>query len=553
MTRKKQMTIYWLHNLLAYGLQIAALIGGSSLLIQLLRVRTPAVRLIWFQSVLAACVLLPFVQPWNTTPAGSYVDGRANGPFAVALPLTNTPAPHSQAPSARDFVFPLLVGGVVVRLTWTVLGLWSLRRYRRASRASNLPMPAAEEFAKRAGIKAEIAISDKIAGPITFGLRSALILLPSHFERMNPETREAIVCHELIHVRRKDWLFTVLEEVILAVLWFHPAAWWLVSQIRLAREQMVDLEAIRITGSQDRYLEALLETARASRPGALVPATSFLWRGQLVKRVAAIVHSAAVVSWRRLVPSLGLALAGTLLVGRMAVMSFPLSTEAQARQQSNAAIQIESGGDHLRHRSAIEYPGWVIARHIEGLVVVEVETNEEGAVSDLRVISGPPELRRVVLQSVLGWLFDPKTQPAGTSQVAIRFRLPVAGQASATVLPEFPGFSEGEATAVAREAEQREVALKMGRMAENAEKVAKGEITGKLVSIQLHGSAEHADLRGRLPIGIGDKVDAESLQRLVDTLRTIDESFRVGLDIQQPGALSLHIFSEESGSDGKKP
>jgi Zn-dependent protease with chaperone function len=548
------MTTYWLHNLLAYGLQMAALIGSSSLLVQLLRVRTPAVRLIWFQSVLAACVLLPFVQPWHSAPTGSYVDGRANGPLAVALPLTYTPAPHSQAPSARDFVFPLLMGGVAIRLTWTALGLWSLRRYRRASRVSNLPLPAAEEFARRAGIKAEIAISDKIAGPITFGLRSALILLPSHFEDMNPEMREAIVCHELIHVRRKDWLFTVLEEVILALLWFHPAAWWLVSQIRLAREQMVDLEAIRITGSQDRYLEALLETARASRPAALVPATSFLWRGQLVKRVAAIVHSAAAVSWRRLVPSLGLALAGTLLVGRMAVMSFPLSTEAQAQQQpSNAAIQIETGGDHLRHRSAIEYPGWVIERHIEGLVVVEVETNEEGAVSDLHVISGPPELRRVVLQSVLGWVFDSKTQPAGTSQVAIRFRLPVAGQPSATVLPEFPGSSEGEATAVAREVEQKEVALKIGRMAENAERVAKGEITGKLVSIRLHGAAEHADLQGRLPIAIGDKVDAESLQRLVDTLRTIDGSFRVGLDIQQPGALSLHIFSEESGPDRKEP
>ena len=67
-------------------------------------------------------------------------------------------------------------------------------------------------------------------------------------ERMNPETQEAILCHELIHVRRKDWTFTVLEEVILAALWFHPAAWWLVSQIRLAREQMVDLEVILITG-----------------------------------------------------------------------------------------------------------------------------------------------------------------------------------------------------------------------------------------------------------------------------------------------------------------
>src|SRR5258708_18004675 len=232
-------------------------------------------------------------------------------------------------------------------MLWTVLGFWSLRRYRRASRTCNLRLPVAEEFARRAGIKAGIAISDQLTGPITFGLRSPLILLPSHFERMNPESREAILCHELIHVRRKDWLFTVLEEAILAALWFRPAAWWLGSQIRLAREQMVDLEVILITGSQDRYLEALLEAARASKPPALMPANCFLWRGHLVKRVAAIVHSAADISWRRLIASLGVALAGTFLVARMAVISFPLSSEAHAQQQSSDAIQIESGGGHV--------------------------------------------------------------------------------------------------------------------------------------------------------------------------------------------------------------
>ena len=148
-------------------------------------------------------------------------------------------------------------------------------------------------------------------------------------------------------------------------------------------------------------------------------------------RVAAIVHSAAAVSWHRLVPSLGLALAGTFLVCRLAVISFPLSIQAHARQQSSAAIQIESGGDHLLHRAALEYPGWLIEKHIEQLVEVDVTTELEGVGSDLHVIAGPPELRRVVLQSVLGWVFDPKTQPAGTTQVAIRFRPSVAGQTTA--------------------------------------------------------------------------------------------------------------------------
>lgn len=546
------MNTFWLQNLLAYGLQIGALIAGSSLLIQLLRVRTPAVRLIWFQSVLAACVLLPFLQPWNAAPAASYVRGLVNEPLTSALRLTDTPAPHSQPFSFRDFILPILVGGVAVRTLWTLLGLWSLRRYRRTSRPFDLCSLVAQEFAEGSGIEPEIAISDKITGPIAFGLRSPLILLPSHFERMNPETREAILCHELIHVRRKDWLFTVLEEAILAVLWFHPAAWWLVSQIRLAREQMVDLEVIRITGSQDRYLEALLETARASRPVALMPATFFLWRGHLVKRVASIIHSAAAVSWRRLVPSLGLALAGALLAVRIAVISFPLSSEARAQQQSSETIQIESGGEHLLHRAAIEYPGWVIERQVDGRVVVEATTNEEGAVSDLHVVSGPQELRRAVIQSVLGWVFDPKSQPAGTTQVVIRFRLPAPGQASATFLPEFPAPT-GDEEKINRDLEGREAALKMSRMAENAERVEKGELTGKLTSIRLHGSAEGTELQSRIPIQIGDKVDAESLQRVADALRSIDPGFHIGLDITQSGDVSLHIFGDKSTPEDKQP
>jgi hemolysin activation/secretion protein len=98
-----------------------------------------------------------------------------------------------------------------------------------------------------------------------------------------------------------------------------------------------------------------------------------------------------------------------------------------------------------------------------------------------------------------------------------------------------------------------EEALKMGRMAENAEKVAKGQLTGKLVSIRLHGSAEHAELASRLPIQIGDTVDAESIRRMAETLRTIDRGLHVGVEINPAGEISLHVFREESDRDAKKP
>ena len=83
--------------------------------------------------------------------------------------------------------------------------------------------------------------------------------------------QEAIACHELTHVRRRDWAAAMIEEVVRAVFWFHPGIWWLLGQIQLAREQTVDAQVIGITASRKHYIDALLAVAG----GDLVPATLF--------------------------------------------------------------------------------------------------------------------------------------------------------------------------------------------------------------------------------------------------------------------------------------
>jgi beta-lactamase regulating signal transducer with metallopeptidase domain len=100
-------------------------------------------------------------------------------------------------------------------------------------------------------VRADIQVSNEISGPVTFGFfRPAILLPPSALDD------EAIACHELVHVRRRDWLYTVFEESILAVFWFHPALWWLVSEIQLAREQSVDQEVVTILSGRERYQES---------------------------------------------------------------------------------------------------------------------------------------------------------------------------------------------------------------------------------------------------------------------------------------------------------
>ena len=98
--------------------------------------------------------------------------------------------------------------------------------------------------------RARFVLSDETSAPGTFGIRHATILLPAAFAAMDRERQSAIAAHELLHARRHDWLFLVLEELLKAVLFFHPAVHWLVGRIRLAREQAVDAAVVRRLGGR---------------------------------------------------------------------------------------------------------------------------------------------------------------------------------------------------------------------------------------------------------------------------------------------------------------
>src|ERR1700726_4423558 len=120
---------------------------------------------------------------------------------------------------------------------------------------------------------------------------------------MDTRFQSAIACHELLHVRRHDWAHHLSEEIVRAALWFHPAIAWLIARGRLAREQVVDLEVVRLTKARKPYLEALLEFAAGHAPAAAIPAPPFLSERQLAERVALMAKEVH-MSRRRLVVSL---------------------------------------------------------------------------------------------------------------------------------------------------------------------------------------------------------------------------------------------------------
>jgi TonB family protein len=199
--------------------------------------------------------------------------------------------------------------------------------------------------------------------------------------------------------------------------------WWLVDRIQLTREQVVDQEAIAHTASRERYVRALVSVALARREMALVPAPLFLRRSHLKQRITRILQETTMTT-RRLIASLTLSTTAVGLAAVFAVRAFPLQAQASPETPSGEPVAIVKGGDSLLHAGLPEYPHRAVEQRVEGDVVLEATLDERGEVTDARVLSGPDELRKASLESVLNWHYSPAALRATSTQVTIRFRLP---------------------------------------------------------------------------------------------------------------------------------
>ncbi len=232
----------------------------------------------------------------------------------------------------------IILAGIAARFTILALGLLKLRQFRRASSpiADHAASSAVlDEMRVRVNTGGEFRISSDVESPVTFGLSAPVILLPERFPTLDAQYQSAIACHELLHVRRCDWAHHLSEEILRAALWFHPAIAWLISRIRLSREQVVDLEVVRLTDARKPYLEALLEFTNSRALATAIPAPPFLVERQLAERVALMLKEVR-MSRTRLIASLTAIAACLAVVATLAVWTFPLKAAPQDFASSNS-------------------------------------------------------------------------------------------------------------------------------------------------------------------------------------------------------------------------
>ncbi|MBA2114621.1 M56 family metallopeptidase [Bremerella alba] len=137
-----------------------------------------------------------------------------------------------------------------------------------------------------------VAFSHRISQALTVGLLRPMVLLPAAWmTEISPEVLEAVLSHELAHIRRQDLWINFLQRVAETIFFYHPVVWWISTEIRREREVCCDDLAIEALGQRLGYAKSLEQVASWQHDhsnGML--AAHFLGehQGQLIGRVRQI-------------------------------------------------------------------------------------------------------------------------------------------------------------------------------------------------------------------------------------------------------------------------
>ena len=396
----------------------------------LLRKRSANARYLASGSVLALLVLLPVITTWTVYSAPGPQRGMEASVAQAAALASRTTLPVAWWPLLQAWVLPVWSAGVLLfslRMAWGCRQVSALRRH--GGPAEEALLATVGRLAARLGVKrvVRILVTTSAQVPGVVGWMSPVLLLPpAALCGLTAPQLEAVLAHELAHVRRHDYLVNLLQMVAESLLFYHPAVWWISARVRHERELCCDDLAVRVCGDPIRYARALttLERLRSMAPAPVLGSTG----GPLAYRIQRLLGAAAPEYTPTkmsgiLVFSLGLACLALSLNWARGQSQPAVQRTAPSHMRGERGVAVDLGGSAVLHRAPVDYPREALEKGIVGTVKVETTLDAAGNVSDARVVSGPVELRNAALQSILQWHFVPDAGGA-TRQVSIAFQLP---------------------------------------------------------------------------------------------------------------------------------
>ncbi len=506
-------------------------------------------------AALAALALLPAITTWILYRRPGPVRGVAAfaatvWPAAAALPGP-AGAPLAWLAILQVWALPLWAAGVFVfsiRLAWGCRQVSALRRAGEAASDETLAMATALRAKLGLFRQVSIVITAQSDGPSVVGwLRPAILLPAATLLGLTGQQLEAVLAHEFAHIRRHDYLVNLLQNLVETLLFYHPAVWWTSARMRHERELCCDDLAVRSCGDAICYARALTMLEKLRGPGVSLAMGST--GGSLLYRIQRLMG----LHPRETAPSRLPAIAA-LLVGIACLalnMNWARAQERQhempgilgsVRNADSPGVQIDFGGATVVERTGVEYPGYAWERKIGGIVIVEATLDADGNVSDARILSGPAELRKTALQSILEWHFV--AAPAGsTRQISIDF--------------------QWEQAQKAREGSETKAVLLSGRAyvftvpARN--EVTQGFFEGALQKAEPEPSivVSHIDITGltdvqqkqlaeRLAVHLGDSITREQARAIGKVVSTFDPPLGFTFSLDTKKQLEIRIFPDKS-------
>ncbi len=401
-------------NLFAYACQVAFLVIIGVSLPRVLGLRAPRITLVLYQGLLLACLLLPLLQPWvrSIDPLPALVasetlftaepEGPLPGPPVMTRPRVKTQvATEETAYSTEKLVLLILGAGILIRLFWLGFGLWRIKVFLRNSHLlSRVPLPLGEMQALL-HVYPHFYLSPRLKSPVSFGLSRPVIIFPQRFMKMDKAGQAAVACHELLHIRRRDWISILWEEIVCSILWFHPAIWWLTRESRLVREQVIDQQVVAITRNWRSYVHTLIEMATNAEQAREILATSFSRPSQLVRRLELII-SAPQPSRLRIAVSLFGIVGALFLTGFVSVSRLPLTSSLGPPVPIESQVLV----NHLVRKVEPVYPEGADSV-LDRDLVLRVQVDQDGIVVRAEPLSGHLRLGLAASKAVTAWRFRP--------------------------------------------------------------------------------------------------------------------------------------------------
>ena len=215
---------------------------------------------------------------------------------------------------------------------------WRIRRAVRLSAAVDMPDVVLPP-------NVEVRATPGLMEPGVVGLSRPIILLPAGIEaHLTPAQLDAVLAHELCHVRRRDNLTAAMHMLVEAVFWFHPLVWWIGARLVDERERACDEEVLRTLDEPRVYAEGILNVCKRYVDARLA-CVSGVSGSNLKARIEAIMRNQrgeALGVWRKvLLTTAGImAVAAPIVVGSLGAP--PLRAPAQGRSAGDPAFEVAS-------------------------------------------------------------------------------------------------------------------------------------------------------------------------------------------------------------------